>query len=132
MCVEKQLVDRQSTLPMPWWSHLRLRLSPGEEQRNGTLPEALPVGLLPQVDLGWSSCGSLLKARMNSAEGGVGAGRWTLEVGGGDYVGDKGGECDYFCDTMFDRLKEVEIKSRDRVFVELKGEARVRAVYLLF
>ena len=69
---------------------------------------------------------------MNSAEGGVGAGRRTLKVGGGDHSGDKGGECDHLCDTMFDRLKEVEIKSRARVFVELRGEERVRAVYLLF
>ena len=34
--------------------------------------------------------------------------------------------------AMVDRLKEVEIKSRARVFVELRGEARVKAVYLLF
>ena len=54
---------------------------------------------------------------MNSAEGGVGAGRRTLKVGGGDHSGDKGGECDHLCDTMFDRLKEVETKSLAKVFL---------------
>ena len=64
----------------------------------------------------------------NSARG-VGAGSCRLKVGGGDHGGEG---CDHFCGTTFDRLKEVEIKSRARVFVELRGEARVKAVYLLF
>ena len=51
-----------------------------------------------------------------------------MEVGGVD----RGGGCGHFCDATFDRLKEVEIKRRAKVFVELRGEARVEAVYLLF
>ena len=46
--------------------------------------------------------------------------------------GDRGRGCGHFCDATFDRLKEVEIKRRAKVFVELRGEARVKAVYLLF
>ena len=69
----------------------------------------------------------------------MGAGSWRQKVGGGGHIGDGGGdhgggyggECDHFRDTMF-VFKEVEIKSRARVFVELRGEARVKAVYLLF
>ena len=80
---------------MSWWSDLRLRLSPGEERNRGIahclLPKALTVGLFPEVDRGWSRCGSLLKARGSSAEGGVRAGRWRLMVGGGDHGGDHGG-----------------------------------------
>ena len=116
---------------MPWCFNLRLRLSPGEERNRGRAHCLL--GLKGPdcwtLDLEWSSFSWLLKARRNRAEEDGGASSWRLKVGGG---GHGEGECDHFCDTMSDRLKEVEIKSHARVFVELRGEARVRAVYLLF
>ena len=70
--------------------------------------------------IGWSEN----QERVQKEKRGQVPGRRRLEVGGG--------ECGHFCDTIIDRLKEVKIKRRAKVFVEPRGEASVKAVYLLY
>ena len=63
----------------------------------------------------------------HGAEGGVGAGRRRLEVGGGDHKEMKQG-------ATISAAKHLTVlkQRRAQVFVELRGEARAKAVYLLY